>query len=131
MITAIPGGTAGDAKKYPVYLFGDGAVQEGVQREFSLEFDRNILSGPQDIAAAYYIWAIGIPGISWVGTPAQINQGSVNAATPTLPAQDWSPTYAHLSDIRTPANWTLAWRSPTYVPIIRMEAYSPFGGVYA
>ena len=130
MIKAVPGGTAGAAKKYPVYLFGDGVFQEGIQKEFSLEFDRNILS-KQDVASCHYMWAIGIPGISWVGTPAQINQGSINAANPALPAQNWSPTYAHLSDLATPSNWTLAWSQQEYIPAIRMTTFSPFGGVYA
>ena len=130
MIAAIPGGTTGAAKKYPVYLFGDGAIQEGVQKEFSLEFDRNILS-KQDIASCHYIWAIGIPGISWKGTPAQIAQGSVNAANPALPAAAWTPTYPHLSDLKIPSNWELRWSHREYVPIIKMETYGPMGGVYA
>ena len=130
MITAVPGGTAGDAKVYPDYLFGDGAIQEGIQKEFSMEFDRNILS-KQDIASCHYMWAIGIPGISWVGTPAQIAAGSIDPGPPQLPAQSYTPTYAHLSDLRIPGNWELRWSHREYVPIIRMETYSPFGGVYA
>ena len=127
MIVPTPG-ASGNPAVYPCYLFGDGAIQEGIQKEFSMEFDRNILS-KQDIASCHYMWAIGIPGISWVGTPATIAAGSINATAPTLPAKDYTPTYAHLSDLRIPTNWELRWAHREYVPIIQMNTYTPFGAM--
>ena len=125
-IVPVPGGTGGTAKVYPAYLFADGAIQEGIQKEFSLEFDRNILS-KQDIASCSYVWAIGIPGISWTGTPASIPQDSGGAG---LPPVTWTPTYPRLTDLAIPTNWSLAWSNRQYVPIVRMDCYSPFGGTY-
>ena len=128
MIKPVPGGTAGNPKSTRFIRSATGYSRKASRR--SSAWSLIATSSKQDVASCHYMWAIGIPGISWVGTPAQIAQGSFNATNPTLPAQAWSPTYAHLTDLATPSNWTLAWSNREYIPAIRMTTFSPFGGVY-
>ena len=105
------GAATGDAMKYPVYIFGEGSVQEGVQSGLRIETERNILS-KQDIFAADYHYLLGIPGINWKGT-------------------GFGGTFPKNSDISTATNWSLAWAHREYVPISRVVVNSPFGGNYA
>ena len=104
------GGDAGDAYKYPVYVFAPGSVQEGVQSGLRIEADRQILS-KQDVISLDYHYLLGIPGISWGGTVGGV-----------FPKND---------DIADPTNWTLAWGHREYVPIVHFIVNSPFGGNYA
>ena len=92
--------TNGD--KYPVYLFGNGAVQQGIQREFRIEADRNLLS-KQDIASCDYHHLLHVDGVSW------------NSATD-------NPTNADLS---TAGNWQLKYDA-RQIPIVRLDCNSPF-----
>ena len=100
------GGTSGQAEEYPVYLFGPGAVQEGIQQDFRLEAERNILS-KQDIISSDWHFGMGIPGLDWKGTP--------------------SGTYPVNSEISTGSNWELKYESAQKVPIVKMLVNSPFG----
>ena len=104
------GADAGDAVKYPVYIFAPGSVEEGVQSGLRIEADRQILS-KQDVLSLDYHYLLGIPGINWKGTVGG-----------TFPSND---------DISTPANWDLAWGHSEYVKIVRVDVNSPFGGDYA
>lgn len=103
------GAATGDAMEYPVYFFGQGAVQEGVQSGLRIATERNILS-LQDIIALDYHYLLGIPGISW--------KGAVGGKAPKN------------SDIATAGNWSLAWAHNEYVPITKVVVNSPFGGTY-
>lgn len=103
-------GAQGDAINYPVYFFGQGAVQEGVQSGLRIATERNVLS-LQDIIALDYHYLLGIPGISW--------KGNVGGKAPKN------------TDIATAANWELAWAHHEYVPIAKCIVNSPFGGKYA
>ena len=100
-----PGGTTGQAEEFPVYLFGPGAVQEGVQADFRLESERNILS-KQDIISADWHFGMGIPGVDWKGTPAG--------------------TYPVNTEISKGTNWELKFDSAQKVPIVKMLVNSPF-----
>lgn len=103
-------GATGDAMEYPVFCFGQGAVQEGVQSGMRLATERNILS-LQDILAIDYHYLLGIPGISW--------KGNVGGKAPKN------------TDIATATNWSLAWAHNEYIPITKVTVNSPFGGKYA
>lgn len=100
------GAASGDAKQYPVYAFGPGAVQEGIQQDFRLEADRNILS-KQDVISSDWHFAMGIPGIDWKGTPAG--------------------TYPTNTEISTATNWQLKWESAQKVPIVKAIVNTPYG----
>ena len=76
---------AGGADQYPCYLFGPGSVQLGVQRDFRIEYDRQILS-KQDVASVDYHELLHIDGVSYGGTD--------NPANSTLStAGSWSIKY--------------------------------------
>ena len=104
------GATTGDAMAYPVYVFGPGSVQEGIQSGLRIETERNILS-KQDIFSTDYHYLLGVPGINWKGSPAKL--------------------YPSKAEIRTATNWELAWAHHEFVPITRLVVNSSFGGVYA
>lgn len=92
--------TNGD--KYPVYLFAGGAVQQGIQQDFRVEYERNILS-KQDIASCDYHQLLHVDGVSW--TSATDN-----------------PTNAQLA---TAGNWTLKY-DHHQIPIVKMLVNAPF-----
>lgn len=77
--------TNGDS--YPVLLFGPGAVQMGIQRDFRVETERNILS-KQWIASADWHQLLHIDGISYGGTD---NPDEATLATPG----SWELKYPH------------------------------------
>ena len=112
LVEAKGSASAGDAMTYPCYVFGPGSVQEGVQSGLRIETERNILS-KQDIFSVDYHYLLGVPGISWVGTPAN---GKM------FPAK---------SDIKIATNWQLQWAHNEFVPLTRILVNSTFGGVYA
>jgi len=54
----------GGADQYPCYLYGQGSVAEGVQRDFQTEADRNILS-KQDVMSWTHAFGFHVLGTSW------------------------------------------------------------------
>ena len=58
---------AGGADQYPCYIYGSGVVNEGVQRAFRTESERNILS-QQDVMTWTHDYGFHLMGTSWVGT---------------------------------------------------------------
>jgi hypothetical protein len=91
--------TNGDS--YPVYLFGNGAVQMGVQQDLRIEYERNILS-LQDIAACSYHHLLHIDGVSYVGTDNPTN-------TVLSTAGSWALKYDHRQ-----------------IPVVKIQVNSPF-----
>jgi hypothetical protein len=86
-----------------VYLFAPGSVQEGIQQDFRIRYDSNILSF-QDILAADYHGALAIPGVSWTS-------GTDNPAN---------------TDYATPANYSLVYETARLVPLVRLTVNSAF-----
>lgn len=97
-----PTTSTANGDSYPVYLFGQGAIQQGIQQDFRIEYDRNILS-KQSVASCDYHQLLHIDGVSW------------NSATD-------NPTLAQLS---TAGNWALKY-SHQQIPIVKMLVNSPF-----
>lgn len=91
--------TNGD--KYPVYLFGQGAVQQGIQQDFRVEYERSILS-KQDIASCDYHQLLHIDGVSYTGTD---NPDNTTLST----AGSWALKYSHQQ-----------------IPIVKMVVNTPF-----
>ena len=60
----VPTVSATNGDQYPIYLFGQGVVQQGIQRDFRIEYERNILS-KQDIASCDYHQLLHVDGVSW------------------------------------------------------------------
>jgi hypothetical protein len=96
-----PTTSAANGDKYPVYLFGNGAIQQGIQQDFRVEYERNVLS-KQDIASCDYHHLLHIDGVSYKGTD--------------------NPTNTVLS---TPASWELKY-SHQQIPVVRLDVNSPF-----
>jgi hypothetical protein len=92
-------GTNGD--KYPVLLFGQGAVQQGIQQDFRVEYERSILS-KQDIASCDYHQLLHIDGVSYIGTD---NPDNTTLST----AGSWALKYDHRQ-----------------IPIVKMVVNTPF-----
>lgn len=101
--TLTPTTDATNGDKFPVYLFAPGSVQEGIQQDFRIRYDTNILSF-QDILAADYHGALAIPGISWTS-------GTDNPAN---------------TDYATPANYSLVYETSRLVPLVRLTVNSAF-----
>jgi len=99
-LTPTTSGTTGD--KYPCYLFGNGAIQQGVQQDFRIEYERNILS-KQDIASCDYHHLLHVDGISW--TSAVDNPAN--------------------TDLSTAGNWALKY-SHQQIPIVKLVVNTPF-----
>ena len=64
MLTATNDGETGEYPCFPVYCFGGGVVNEGVQQELRTEVDRNILS-KQDVMSLDYHYGMHIMGTTW------------------------------------------------------------------
>ena len=103
---------AGGADQYPVYLMGEGSVNEGVQQEFRAEYDRNILS-KQNVMSWDHHYGFHVYGISYN-----------NAAD--------NPTNAGLEDAN---NWQLVYGGAgtgnagfgaQLVPVVRLTVNTPF-----
>jgi len=92
-------GTNGD--KYPVLLFGQGAVQQGIQQDFRVEYERSILS-KQDVASCDYHQLLHIDGVSYTGTD---NPDNTTLST----AGSWALKYDHRQ-----------------IPIVKMVVNTPF-----
>jgi len=96
-----PTTSAANGDKYPVYLFGQGAIQQGIQQAFRVEADRNILS-KQSVASCDYHQLLHIDGVSYAGAD--------------------NPTNTVLS---TPASWVLKY-DHRQIPVVRLDCNSPF-----
>ena len=92
--------TNGD--KYPCYLFGPGAVQMGVQRDFRIEYERNILS-KQDIASCDYHQLLHVDGVSYAAS------GDNPDNTVLKTAGSWALKYDHRE-----------------IPLVKLVVNSPF-----
>jgi hypothetical protein len=96
-----PTTSAANGDKYPVYLFGSGAVQQGIQQDFRVEYERNILS-KQDIASCDYHQLLHIDGVSYTGTDNPTN-------TVLSTAGSWALKYDHRQ-----------------IPVVKLEVNSAF-----
>ncbi len=91
--------------EFPVYCFGGGVLNEGVQQELRTEVDRNILS-KQDVMSVDYHYGMHIMGTSWAATgdnPPNTGTGGLDVA----------------------ASWELAYETSKLVPIVRIEVNTP------
>lgn len=86
---------------YTSYLFGPGAVAEGVQQELRIEAERNILS-KQDVMAVDYHYGMHVNGVSW-------NDAADN------------PDNAALEDA---TNWTLKYDAQL-IPVVQLKSGTP------
>jgi len=91
--------TNGD--KYPVLLFGQGAIQQGIQQDFRVEYERSILS-KQDIASCDYHQLLHIDGVSYSGPDNPTN-----------------------TDLSTAGSWALKYDA-RQIPIVKMVVNTPF-----
>ena len=91
--------TNGD--KYPVYLFGQGAVQQGIQQDFRVEYERSILS-KQDVASCDYHQLLHIDGVSYLGADNPDNTVLSSGAS-------WALKYSHQQ-----------------IPVVKMTVNTPF-----
>lgn len=99
LLTPTTSTTNGDS--YPVYLFGSGVVQQGIQQDFRVEYERNILS-KQDIASCDYHQLLHIDGVSYSGADNPTN-----------------------SVLATAGNWTLKY-DHRQIPVVKMVVNTPF-----
>jgi hypothetical protein len=86
---------------YTSYLFGPGAVSEGVQQELRIEAERNILS-KQDVMAVDYHYGMHVNGVTW-------NDAADN------------PDNTALEDA---SNWTLKY-DPQLIPVVQLKSGTP------
>jgi hypothetical protein len=98
-LTPTTSSTNGDS--YPVYLFGNGAIQQGIQQSMRVEYERNILS-KQDIASCDYHHLLHIDGVSYQGTDNPNN-------TVLSTAGSWALKYDHRQ-----------------IPIVKLTVNSPY-----
>ena len=91
--------TNGD--KYPVYLFGQGAVQQGIQQDFLVEYERSILS-KQDVASCDYHQLLHIDGVSYGGADNPDNTVLSSGAS-------WALKYPHQQ-----------------IPVVKLTCNTPF-----
>ena len=118
---------------YPVYMFGQGVIQEGIQQDFRIANERNILS-MQDIMACDWHYAMGIAGIDYNGsntapTPAAMGGGAAfNVAGGPRGAGNLAPsgTYPLPATVADPVNYSLKWDART-IPVVKLEVLTPFG----
>ena len=101
-LTALASGTSGGAKKYPVYMFQDGALAEGYQNELRIESDRNILS-KETVVSTDYHYAFHLFGFTW--------SGGTNPDDTAL---------------GTAGNWGLAYGDVKNSPAVRLLVNTPF-----
>lgn len=106
-LTALTGGTATHAKKYPVYLFKSGVVSEGIQQDLRLAADRNILS-MQDVLAVDYHYGYHVTGTKWAA--AGDNPDNTTGA----------------GNLAATGSWNLVYSSTKQVPVARLLVNTPF-----
>lgn len=92
---------------YTSYLFGPGAVSEGVQQELRIEAERNILS-KQDVMAVDYHYGMHVNGVTW-------NSGSDNPTNSALQDED---------------NWTLKYNA-NLIPVVQLKSATPLDPIPA
>jgi hypothetical protein len=92
---------------YTSYLFGPGAVSEGVQQELRIESERNILS-KQDVMAVDYHYGMHVNGVTW-------NDAADN------------PTN---SDMEDDTNWTLKYNADL-IPVVQLKSGTPLDPIPA
>ena len=102
MLAPLNDGTTGEYPCLPVYCFGGGVINEGVQQELRTEVDRNILS-KQDVMSLDYHYGMHIMGTSWT-------------------AAGDNPENSELQDGN---NWALAYQTPKLIPIVQLKVNSP------
>jgi len=95
--------TNGD--KYPVYLMANGAIRQGIQRDFRVRYGENILSF-QEVLAADWHGSMGVLGISYDSGRAPDNPED--------------------TDLIDPLSWELVYTEPRLVPIVKLVCNSPF-----
>jgi len=100
--TLAPTGS-GATKKYPIYLMEGGMVSMGMRNSVRVRYDTNILSF-QNVIAVDWSMAVGVPGISWKGTPVY-------------------PTDA---DFATPGNWESKLTDLKSVGLVRILVNNPW-----
>ena len=105
MLAPLNEGTVGEYPCFPVYAFGGGVVNEGVQQELRTEVDRNILS-KQDVMSLDYHYGMHVMGTTW------------SKATD-------KPTNTQL---KLKTNWALAYQTSELVPIVQIKVNSPIAG---
>ena len=106
MLDAINRGeTDGKYLEFPVYCFGGGVLNEGVQQELRTEVDRNILS-KQDVMSLDYHYGMHIMGTSWK-------------------AAGDNPENTGADGLVTAANWKLCYQTSKLVPIVQIHVNSP------
>ena len=102
MLEPLNAGTTGEYPCFPVYCFGGGVINEGVQQELRTEVDRNILS-KQDVMSLDYHYGMHVMGTTWT------------AATDN-PAN---------SALETDSNWDLAYQTSKLIPLVQMKVNTP------
>jgi hypothetical protein len=89
---------------YPIYMFSDAALAEGVQQEMRIEADRNILS-KESVVSVDYHYGYHLFGFTWLG--------AAGAATDN-------------TAIINPTNWGLAVSDVRNAGAVRLLAQTPF-----
>ncbi len=109
----IAGGTATHLNKYPVYVFGNGVIGEGVQQDLRVEYDRNKASF-QDMLYVDYHMGYHVAGTRW----AAAGDNPTNAAT--------------TGNLGATGSWALAYTNAKNIPLARLLVCTPYDtGVYA
>ena len=105
MLEPLNEGTTTEYPCFPVYAFGGGVINEGVQQELRTEVDRNILS-KQDVMSLDYHYGMHIMGTSW-------------KAAGDNPKNDGA------DGLVTAANWKLCYQTSKLVPIVQIHVNTP------
>ena len=111
MLEPLNEGTSTEYPCFPVYAFGGGVINEGVQQELRTEVDRNILS-KQDVMSLDYHYGMHIMGTSWDAA------GDNPANSPVT----GPPAIPGLND---DGNWKLCYQTSKLVPIVRIDVNTP------
>jgi hypothetical protein len=112
-IGVVAGGTATHLNKYPVYLFGQNVVSEGMQQDLRVEVDRN-KSSFQDLLICDFHYGFHVAGTKW----AAAGDNPTNAAT--------------TGNLGATGSWGLAYTNAKNVPLVRLLVNTPYDtGVYA
>ena len=90
-LTPAATGATGASKKYPVYMFQDGALAEGLQQDLRIESDRNILS-KETVVSTDYHYAYHLFGFSWTG-------GTNPDATALGTGSNWALAYGNTKNV--------------------------------
>jgi hypothetical protein len=94
----------GAQKVYPIYMFSDAALAEGVQQELRIEADRNILS-KESVVSVDYHYGYHLFGFTWLGAAGASTSNTA---------------------ISTAANWGLAVGDVRNAGAVRLLVQTPF-----